>query len=338
MSQRRAAITPLGTYVPERVVTNADLEKIVDTTDEWIRTRTGIQERHYVEPGTPHQRARGAGGRSEALRAARHRGRRDRPDHRRHRHPGHALPRHRLPRPGEARGEAGLGLRHLRRLLRLRLRPDHRGPVRRTRHAQEGAGDRRRRDDLDPRLQGPHHLRAVRRRRGRGAARAGRGRHRDPRLRPRGGRLGRLLPEHARRRQPAARRRTRPSTRSCTTSTRRASTSSSTPCASSRTAARQILRATASPAATWTCFVAHQANIRIIDAAQQRLGLPDSKVVKNIHQYGNTTAATIPLALGTALDERRLKRGDLRADGRGRRGLHRRHAALRWSGSELGLS
>ena len=58
-------------------------------------------------------------------------------------------------------------------------------------------------------------------------------------------------------------------------------------------------------------FVAHQANARIIDAASERLGLPESKVVKNIHRYGNTTAATIPLALGTALDEGRLHRGDL---------------------------
>ena len=53
MNQRRAAITALGSYVPERVVTNADLEKIVDTSDEWIRTRTGIRQRHVVEPGTP---------------------------------------------------------------------------------------------------------------------------------------------------------------------------------------------------------------------------------------------------------------------------------------------
>jgi 3-oxoacyl-[acyl-carrier-protein] synthase-3 len=58
-------------------------------------------------------------------------------------------------------------------------------------------------------------------------------------------------------------------------------------------------------------FVAHQANVRIIDAASERLGLPESKVVKNIHRYGNTTAATIPLALGTALDEGRLHKGDL---------------------------
>ena len=52
MSQRIAAkITAVAGYVPPRVVTNADLEKIVDTTDEWIRTRTGIRERHYAEPG-----------------------------------------------------------------------------------------------------------------------------------------------------------------------------------------------------------------------------------------------------------------------------------------------
>src|SRR5277367_1258520 len=52
MSQRIAAkITGVAGYVPPRVVTNADLEKIVDTTDEWIRTRTGIRERHYAAPG-----------------------------------------------------------------------------------------------------------------------------------------------------------------------------------------------------------------------------------------------------------------------------------------------
>ena len=46
-----AKITAVAGYVPPRVVTNFDLEKIVDTNDEWIRTRTGIRERHYAEPG-----------------------------------------------------------------------------------------------------------------------------------------------------------------------------------------------------------------------------------------------------------------------------------------------
>jgi 3-oxoacyl-[acyl-carrier-protein] synthase III len=53
MQKRRARITALGRHIPERVLTNADLEKMVDTTDEWIRTRTGIQQRHIVEKGTP---------------------------------------------------------------------------------------------------------------------------------------------------------------------------------------------------------------------------------------------------------------------------------------------
>jgi 3-oxoacyl-[acyl-carrier-protein] synthase-3 len=52
MGRRLAAkITGVAGYVPPRVVSNADLEKIVDTTDEWIRTRTGIRERHYVDKG-----------------------------------------------------------------------------------------------------------------------------------------------------------------------------------------------------------------------------------------------------------------------------------------------
>jgi 3-oxoacyl-[acyl-carrier-protein] synthase III len=56
-------------------------------------------------------------------------------------------------------------------------------------------------------------------------------------------------------------------------------------------------------------FIAHQANLRIINATAEKLGLDESKVVKNIHKYGNTTAATIPLAIGDALDDGRLKKG-----------------------------
>ena len=44
-------IAGTGSYLPERVVTNHDLEKMVDTTDEWIRTRTGIERRHIAAPG-----------------------------------------------------------------------------------------------------------------------------------------------------------------------------------------------------------------------------------------------------------------------------------------------
>ena len=58
-------------------------------------------------------------------------------------------------------------------------------------------------------------------------------------------------------------------------------------------------------------FIAHQANARIIDAAATKLRLTDAQVVRNIHKFGNTTAATIPLAIGDALDDGRLKRGDM---------------------------
>ena len=57
--------------------------------------------------------------------------------------------------------------------------------------------------------------------------------------------------------------------------------------------------------------VPHQANLRIIRAMQERLGIDDSKVMVNIDRYGNTTAATIPLGLRDALQEGRLKKGDL---------------------------
>jgi len=48
---RRAKISALGTFVPPRVLTNADLSKLVDTSDDWIMQRLGIRERHLVEPG-----------------------------------------------------------------------------------------------------------------------------------------------------------------------------------------------------------------------------------------------------------------------------------------------
>ena len=58
-------------------------------------------------------------------------------------------------------------------------------------------------------------------------------------------------------------------------------------------------------------LVAHQANIRILDATADRLGLPEEKVVKNIQKFGNTTAATIPLALYDAIEAGRLAKDDL---------------------------
>lgn len=57
-------------------------------------------------------------------------------------------------------------------------------------------------------------------------------------------------------------------------------------------------------------FIPHQANYRIIDAVAKRLQLPEEKLVVNIQKYGNTTAATIPLAMSEAWQQSRMTRGD----------------------------
>jgi len=56
--------------------------------------------------------------------------------------------------------------------------------------------------------------------------------------------------------------------------------------------------------------VPHQANLRIIEMVQKAIGLRDDQVYANIQKYGNTTAASIPIALDEALDEGKLARGD----------------------------
>jgi 3-oxoacyl-[acyl-carrier-protein] synthase-3 len=58
-------------------------------------------------------------------------------------------------------------------------------------------------------------------------------------------------------------------------------------------------------------LIAHQANLRINESVQKHLGLPDSKVFNNIQKYGNTTAATIPIALDECRKSGRVKPGDL---------------------------
>ncbi len=58
-------------------------------------------------------------------------------------------------------------------------------------------------------------------------------------------------------------------------------------------------------------FVPHQANKRIIDGAGNKLGLPPEKVVVTVDQHANTSAASVPLALSTAIADGRIKRGDL---------------------------
>jgi 3-oxoacyl-[acyl-carrier-protein] synthase-3 len=59
------------------------------------------------------------------------------------------------------------------------------------------------------------------------------------------------------------------------------------------------------------CFIPHQANKRIITATADRLGMDPERVIINIEKYGNTSSGTIPLAMETAIEEGKLKKGDL---------------------------
>ena len=60
-------------------------------------------------------------------------------------------------------------------------------------------------------------------------------------------------------------------------------------------------------------LVPHQANVRIIDAMQKKMNLPSDRVVRTVEQHANTSAASIPLALSAAVDDGRIKNGDVLA-------------------------
>jgi 3-oxoacyl-[acyl-carrier-protein] synthase-3 len=76
-------------------------------------------------------------------------------------------------------------------------------------------------------------------------------------------------------------------------------------------ASEKILERNGVEGSELACFIPHQANKRIILSTAERLGMPEDRVVINIDRFGNTTAGTIPLAMQTALDDGRLKKGDL---------------------------
>ena len=163
----RSILAGVGAYLPERVVSNDELARTVDTSDEWIRERTGIRQRHIA--GTARDRGvhghRGGARRAGGCRRRAGRGRRDHPGHQ---HAGSGVSRHRAARAGGARRDRRVRLRPRRRLRRVHLRAvggrrhdPHRPGARR-------AGDRQRGLFAHPELAGPRHLRAVRRRRRRG--------------------------------------------------------------------------------------------------------------------------------------------------------------------------
>jgi 3-oxoacyl-[acyl-carrier-protein] synthase-3 len=330
MSQRRAAITAVGIHVPERVMTNADLEKIVDTSDEWIRTRTGIHQRHVVEKGTPTS-VIAALAAQDALR------------------------------------RRGMGADEIDLIVVATVTPDMLFPATAclvqdrigakkawgfdvsaacsgfayalTVGAQfvvSGAhrkvlvigadvmtsildytdrttcvlfGDAAGAVILEPREDGTGILDFAHEVDGSGA----------PYLNmPAGGSLLPASHETVDKRMHCIRQQGQHVFKYAV-----------------RKFAEQSEKILLRNDVTGTdvdLFVAHQANIRIIEAAQHRMGLPEWKVVKNIDRYGNTTAATIPLCFATALDENRLEANDLVLVAAVGAGFTVGSVLLRWTG------
>jgi 3-oxoacyl-[acyl-carrier-protein] synthase-3 len=307
MSQRRAAITALGIHVPERVVTNADLEKIVDTSDEWIRTRTGIQQRHVVEPGTPTSVI--------AAEAAR-----------------------------EVLRRRGIGADELDLIIVATVTPDMLFPATAC-LVQDRIGARRAWGfDVSAACSGFVYALTV----GAQFIESGRLQkvlvigadvmtsildYKDRTtcvlfgdaagavlLEPRADGTGIVDFLHevdgsgACYLQMPAGGSLRPASHETVDQglhfiKQQGQHVFKFAVRKFADVSEQVLLRNDLTGTDVDLFVAHQANIRIIEAAQHRMGLPDSKVVKNIHQYGNTTAATIPLALGTALDQKKLAPG-----------------------------
>ncbi len=309
MNPRRAAITALGRFVPERVMTNADLEKIVDTSDSWIRTRTGIEQRHVVEPGT---------GTSELAAAA----------------------------AREALARRGIGADEIDLIIIATVTPDMVFPataclvqdkIKATKawgfdlsaacsgfvyalatgaqfvaagthkkvlvigadvmtaivDYQDRAtcvlfGDGAGAVLLEPADDGTGIIDFLNEMDGSGA----------PYLSmPGGGSLRPASHETVDKRMHFVRQEGAHVFKYAVRKFAEVSL--------------HLLERNGIKPAEVGLFVPHQANVRIIDAAKERLGLPEERVAKNIRKFGNTTAATIPLALGSALDEERLKKNDL---------------------------
>jgi 3-oxoacyl-[acyl-carrier-protein] synthase-3 len=297
--------------VPPRVLTNADLEKMVETSDEWIMQRTGIRERHIVDPGVATSDLAAMAAREAIKRAGLTPDDIDviivgtvTPDM--------LFPSTAVPGAGEDRREEGVGLRSVGGVFRVYVRADGRQPARGVGRFEKCARDRRRRDVEHHRLHRSRDVRALRRRRGRRRARAiERSGRRHPRLRAQDRRQRRSCALHAGGRQQAA---------GVAPDCRRSAALRE----AGRTDSVQVRRPQHRARSASGCckrnnltgeslalFVSHQANKRIIMSAAERIGMPEEKVIINIDMYGNTTAATIPLALNTAVESGRLKKGDL---------------------------
>ena len=179
MTAKRSVVLGCGSYLPQKVLTNAELAARIDTSDEWIVQRTGIRQRHIAAEGefTSHLAINAA---RAALATCRHRRAGDRPDRAGDLDAGQHLSGDRGRGPERARHPSWRRLRSAGGVLRLRLRARHRRQFPARRRLQARAGDRRRDVLAHSRLERPRHLRAVRRRRRRGRA-GGAGRSRASR-------------------------------------------------------------------------------------------------------------------------------------------------------------
>jgi 3-oxoacyl-[acyl-carrier-protein] synthase-3 len=75
--------------------------------------------------------------------------------------------------------------------------------------------------------------------------------------------------------------------------------------------ARAILAANGLAVSDLDAYIAHQANVRIIGHVARKLGLPTERCIVTVDRHANTSAASVPLALATAVKDGRIKRGDL---------------------------
>ncbi len=312
------------------MLTNADLERMVDTSDEWIVTRTGIRERRVAAANeTTASMAAVAG-----LRAIHTAGLG--PDDIDLIIVATLTPDYWMPSTAALVKEAigntkARRVRRHGRLLRLRVRVRHGQRLHRRRDGEARAGHRRGAADPVPRLLGPGHLHPVRRRgRGRGAVGLATSRGTPVGIElttePQGAYMI-WLPAGGSKSPPSAETvaRGEHQIRMEGTETYRFAT---------RTLASTALAAVGK--AGWTqddvdLIVPHQANIRIIEAVAKGLDMPMDRMFVNLDRYGNTSAASVPIALAEAVNEGRLQVGDKLVFVAFGAGLHVR-APWPWSG------
>ena len=297
----RAAFAALGTYVPDRVVTNEELTQRMETTDAWIQERTGIRERRWVARGdartrTSRSRRRSRRSTKAGWQAEGHRG-----DHLRLALARSHVPGRRLLPQREARHPGRPRARRPQPVLRVPLRPLRRGRLD-PRPACTGAsslvGSEIHSTGLDVSTRG----RDVAVIFGDGAGAAlleatddpGRGVLSVPPPRRRPLRRGALDCDAPGVEVPPARpgRDDRVAARSTRRwRGRRSSSTRSRRCR--RWCARRSTKNGLTPK-DLKLLVPHQANLRISQMVQRSLELRDDQVFNNIQQYGNTTAASIP--------------------------------------------